>query len=129
MDKVDIHGWSGEHPDRVGECGHGGASTLGQEQGGFRLALREDPKRASALEGWDPLALAVATRNDLEAVAAALDERGVRHGRVIRATLGWLLSAEAPDGLQVRFYTEERHEEDAGDTPRTSGVRRGPRAS
>lgn len=78
--------------------------------GGFQLALREDPARAAALAGWDPLALAVATRTDLDTVAAGLEERNIDHGPVIRATLGWLLSAEGPDGLQVRFYTEERHD-------------------
>lgn len=78
--------------------------------GGFRIALREDPTRAEALAGWDPLALAVATRSDLDTIAAALDARGIEHGPIIQATLGWLLSAEAPGGLQVRFYTEQRHD-------------------
>jgi catechol 2,3-dioxygenase-like lactoylglutathione lyase family enzyme len=78
--------------------------------GGFRMALREDPARADALVGWDPLALAVATRSDLDTIVAALDARGIEHGSIIRATLGWLLSAEAPGGLQVRFYTEQRHD-------------------
>jgi catechol 2,3-dioxygenase-like lactoylglutathione lyase family enzyme len=78
--------------------------------GGFRIALREDPARADALAGWDPLALAVRTRDDLDGIAAELDARGIAHGPVIQATLGWLLSAEAPGGLQVRFYTEQRHD-------------------
>jgi catechol 2,3-dioxygenase-like lactoylglutathione lyase family enzyme len=78
--------------------------------GGFRLALREDPVRASALAGWDPIALAVPSRDDLAGIAAELDARGIAHGPVIQATLGWLLSAEAPGGLQVRFYTEQRHD-------------------
>jgi catechol 2,3-dioxygenase-like lactoylglutathione lyase family enzyme len=77
--------------------------------GGLRIALREDRARATALAGWDPLALAVATRGDLDTIAAELDARGIAHGSPIRATLGWLLSVEAPDGLQLRFYTEERH--------------------
>jgi hypothetical protein len=72
--------------------------------------LREDPARADALAGWDPLALAVRTRDDLDGIAAELDARGIAHGPVIQATLGWLLSAEAPGGLQVRFYTEQRHD-------------------
>lgn len=78
--------------------------------GGLRIALREDPPRAAALAGWDPLALAVKTRADLDTVVACLDEHGIEHGPIIRATLGWLLSADAPDGLQVRFYTEEQHD-------------------
>jgi catechol 2,3-dioxygenase-like lactoylglutathione lyase family enzyme len=78
--------------------------------GGFRIALREDPARASALAGWDPLALAVATRADLDAIAAELDARRIDHGPVIQATLGWLMSVEAPGGIQLRFYTEQRHD-------------------
>lgn len=78
--------------------------------GGFQLALREDPERAAALAGWDPLALAVATRRDLDTIAGELDSRGIPHGPVIEATLGWLLSAEAPGGMQLRFYTQERHD-------------------
>jgi catechol 2,3-dioxygenase-like lactoylglutathione lyase family enzyme len=78
--------------------------------GGFRIALREDPARAVALAGWDPLALAVPTRSDLDTIVAELDARGIEHSPVIQATLGWLLSAEAPGGLQVRFYTERRHD-------------------
>jgi catechol 2,3-dioxygenase-like lactoylglutathione lyase family enzyme len=77
--------------------------------GGLRIALREDSQRAAALDGWDPLALAVATRADLDTIAADLDARGIEHSPVITATLGWLLSTTAPGGLQLRFYTEERH--------------------
>jgi catechol 2,3-dioxygenase-like lactoylglutathione lyase family enzyme len=76
---------------------------------GFRIALREDPARATALAGWDPLALAVPTRRDLDTIAAELDARGIHHGPVIQATLGWLLTVEGPDGVQLRFYTEEQH--------------------
>ena len=81
-----------------------------QPLGDLRMAFREDPERAAALNGWDPLALAVATRADLDTVAAELDARGIEHGPVITATLGWLLSATGPGGLQLRFYTDERHD-------------------
>lgn len=77
---------------------------------GLRLALREDPERAAALAGWDPLALAVATRDDLDIITAELDRRGIDHSEVIRASLGWLLSVDGPDQIQLRFYTEQRHE-------------------
>jgi catechol 2,3-dioxygenase-like lactoylglutathione lyase family enzyme len=77
--------------------------------GGVRLALREDPDRAAALKGFDPVALAVETRADLDDVVAELDRRGVEHGPVVQATLGWLLAVTSPDELQLRFYTEERH--------------------
>ena len=80
-----------------------------RELGGSALALREDAGRAAALSGWDPVAYAVATRADLDRVIAGLDERGVEHGPVVEATLGWMLAVPGPGGEQVRFYTVERH--------------------
>ena len=77
--------------------------------GGVALALREDPDRAAALRGWDPVAFAVPTRADLDEVVRELDRRGVPHADVIRASLGWMLAATGPDDQQVRFYTVERH--------------------
>ena len=77
--------------------------------GGVGLALREDPDRAAALQGWDPIAFAVHTRAELDDVVAALDRAGVPHSDVIRASLGWMLAATGPDDQQVRFYTLERH--------------------
>ena len=77
--------------------------------GTLTLCLREDPARAVALAGFDPLAVLVATRADLDKVTAHLDLLGVAHGPVITATLGWLLSAPDPDGIDVRFYTAEHH--------------------
>jgi len=74
---------------------------------GLRLALREDPERARALAGFDPLALAVRTRADLDTAVAGLDERGVPHGPVIAASKGWLVGVDDPDGRQLRFYTDE----------------------
>ena len=42
-------------------------------------------------------------------MSAHLDHLGVAHGPVITATLGWLLSAADPDGIDLRFYTAEQH--------------------
>ena len=57
--------------------------------GTLTLCLREDPPRASAFAGFDPL--------------------GIPHGPVTTATLGWLLSTTDPDGVDLRFYTAEHH--------------------
>ncbi len=81
-----------------------------QPLAGLRIALREEPARAAALAGWDPIALAVESRADLDTVARRLDELGIEHGPVVQATLGWLIVAEAPDQQQLRFYTLERHD-------------------
>ena len=68
-----------------------------------------DPDRASALAGWNVLALAVEARSDLDSAAAALDERGIDHGPILEASLGWILVVTGPDGLELRLYTRERH--------------------
>ncbi|MBV8979320.1 MAG: hypothetical protein JO086_00290 [Acidimicrobiia bacterium] len=44
------------------------------------------------------------------------DELNVEHSPVIEATVGWMMSFKDPDGLELRFYTADRH----GDTPRPS---------
>jgi catechol 2,3-dioxygenase-like lactoylglutathione lyase family enzyme len=77
--------------------------------GTLTLCLREDPPRASAFAGFDPLAILVATRADLDEVTAHLDHLGIPHGPVTTATLGWLLSTTDPDGVDLRFYTAEHH--------------------
>jgi catechol 2,3-dioxygenase-like lactoylglutathione lyase family enzyme len=80
-----------------------------QPLGNLTLCLREDPPRAQALAGFNPLAVLVATRADLDDIAAHLDQHGVSHGPVLTATLGWLLSAVDPDRIELRFYTAEHH--------------------
>ncbi len=77
--------------------------------GSLTVCLREDPTRAAALAGFGLLAVLVATRVDLDKITVHLDQLGVGHGPVITATLGWLLSAPDPDGIDLRFYTAEQH--------------------
>jgi catechol 2,3-dioxygenase-like lactoylglutathione lyase family enzyme len=75
------------------------------------LALRHDPVRARALAGFDPLALAVATRSDLEAWRDRLDAAGHPHGGIITGHQGWVLvGLSDPDGFEPRLYTIERHD-------------------
>ena len=80
-----------------------------ERRGGLTLCLREDPARARALAGFDPYAVLVPTRRDLDRVLDRLDDLGVAHGPVVTASLGWLVRAVDPDGIELRFYTEERH--------------------
>lgn len=77
--------------------------------GNLTLCLREDRPRARALAGFNPLAVLVATRADLDDIAAHLDQLAVTRGPVLTATLGWLLSAADPDRIELRFYTAEHH--------------------
>lgn len=77
--------------------------------GNLTLCLREDPPRARALAGFNPLAVLVATRADLDDIATHLDQLAVTHGPVLTATLGWMLNAVDPDRIELRFYTAEHH--------------------
>jgi catechol 2,3-dioxygenase-like lactoylglutathione lyase family enzyme len=76
-------------------------------QSGVRYAVRREPDRAGALRGFDPVALAVTTRAELEAWVEHLDEHGVEHGPIINGHIGWVLGFSDPDGIEVRLYTLE----------------------
>ena len=74
----------------------------------LRLALRLDPARAAALSGFDPVALAVPTREDVRAWAEYLDTAGQQHGGVVTGHNGGsvLVGLHDPDGIEIRLYAE-----------------------
>ena len=78
-------------------------------KGGFALAIREDCAVAQAMVGFDPIAILVQGRADVEAWADRLDELGVAHSPVRAGALGWLLSFDDPDGLQLKIYSDDSH--------------------
>lgn len=79
--------------------------------GTVSLAARRDPARAASLAGFDPIALGVPTRADLEAWQRRLDELAVPHGGIVTGHEGWaIVGLHDPDGIEVRLYTLERHE-------------------
>jgi catechol 2,3-dioxygenase-like lactoylglutathione lyase family enzyme len=80
-----------------------------ERRNGLTLCLREDLSRARALAGFDPYAVLVPTRRELDDVLDRLDDLGVAHSPVITASLGWLVRVTDPDGIQLRFYTQETH--------------------
>jgi catechol 2,3-dioxygenase-like lactoylglutathione lyase family enzyme len=80
-----------------------------ERRNGLTLCLREDVPRARALAGFDPYAVLVPTRADLDGVLGRLEDLGLPHSPVITASLGWLVRVTDPDGIELRFYTEERH--------------------
>jgi catechol-2,3-dioxygenase len=82
--------------------------SLQAPNGRVRLALRQAPERVAALSGFDPIAWAVETRDDLEGWAAHLDREGVKHGPIIQATIGWIIPFADPDGREVKLYTLQR---------------------
>jgi catechol 2,3-dioxygenase-like lactoylglutathione lyase family enzyme len=75
----------------------------------LRLALRADPRRSRALAGFDLVAVAVSTLDDLHAVTARAAGLGTSHGPVVQGHQGWACDIPDPDGIVVRLYTHERH--------------------
>ncbi len=80
-----------------------------QPQGGFTLALRENPPIALAMAGFDPFAILVESRRDLETWAQRLDDLGIEHAPIKVGALGWLFAFTDPDGLRLKLYTREEH--------------------
>jgi catechol 2,3-dioxygenase-like lactoylglutathione lyase family enzyme len=74
---------------------------------GFQIALRENLDLARALSGGDPFALEV-TLEGLGDWAAHLDDLGVPHGPIIKASSGHAMGFADPDGVQIRLYAPEK---------------------
>jgi catechol 2,3-dioxygenase-like lactoylglutathione lyase family enzyme len=82
--------------------------ALADGSGRLRLALRLDPVRAAALEGFDPVALQVPERDDVKAWRARLDDLGQSHGGVVTGHKGGsvLVGLHDPDGIEIRLYAD-----------------------
>jgi catechol 2,3-dioxygenase-like lactoylglutathione lyase family enzyme len=82
--------------------------ALADPAGSVRLALRHDPRRAGALAGFDPLAVAVPTRDAVQAWRRRLDELGQPHGGVVTGHKGGsvLVGLHDPDGIEIRLYAD-----------------------
>ena len=81
---------------------------LQDPSGRLRLALRLDPLRAAALAGFDPIALVVPKRDDVEDWRARLDDLSQPHGGVVRGHQGGsvLVGLHDPDGIEIRLYAD-----------------------
>ncbi len=73
-----------------------------------QIALRVDRARAAALAGFDPVALMVPTRDDVERWRRRLDDLNVSHGGVVRGHGGGsvLVGLSDPDGIELRLYAD-----------------------
>lgn len=82
--------------------------VLTDAAGRMRLALRHDPVRAAALAGFDPVALEVPKREDVESWRDRLDDLGQAHGGVVTGHQGGsvLIGLHDPDGIEIRLYAE-----------------------
>ncbi|GHH37036.1 VOC family protein [Lentzea cavernae] len=85
--------------------------------GAAGLSLRENPGKARAIAGFDPVNWAVETREDLQDWIAHLDGLKIPHSPEIEASIGWLLVFNDPDGLEIHLYTDQEHGVDHGDRP------------
>jgi catechol 2,3-dioxygenase-like lactoylglutathione lyase family enzyme len=74
-------------------------------KGELVFALRENAPAASGMAGFDPFAIMLRGRSDIEHWVRRLDELGVAHSAIIEAAIGFIMSFDAPDGLELRFYT------------------------
>lgn len=72
----------------------------------MQLAFRCDPDRAKALSGFDPIALGVPTRADLDQWLDRLASLGERHDGIVEGHRGSVLvGLRDPDGIEIRLYT------------------------
>ena len=78
--------------------------ALRHRDSGVMLALRRDPERAEALNGFDVVCLSVGTRDDLDHVLGQLDALGVAHGDPGPGRGGDAADVPDPDGLVVRLH-------------------------
>lgn len=76
------------------------------------VELRTAPRTAAAISGFDPVTYLVATRAELQAWSAHLDDLGVEHSPELRGIIGWVLIVRDPDGMAIRLHTDEHHEFD-----------------
>ncbi len=69
--------------------------------GTVSLALRRDPDRVAAWSGFDPIALAVPTRDEVQAWRQRLDDLDQPHGGVVTGHNGGsvLVGLRDPDGI------------------------------
>jgi catechol 2,3-dioxygenase-like lactoylglutathione lyase family enzyme len=87
-------------------------AILRDPEGRVCLGLRCEPERAAALTGFDPIALAVGTVAGLEAWQRRLDDLGEKCDGIVSGHYGSaLIGLRDPDGIEVRFYTEESRDE------------------
>jgi catechol 2,3-dioxygenase-like lactoylglutathione lyase family enzyme len=91
-----------------------------RSKGDLSLALRENGEAAKGAAGFDFFAIMLYGRPDIESWATRLDELGVARSEIIEATIGFVLTFEDPDGIQLRFYTLNEHGADPEGRVRTA---------
>jgi catechol 2,3-dioxygenase-like lactoylglutathione lyase family enzyme len=85
--------------------------------GELTLSLRENAPAAKGFAGFDPFAIMLRGRSDVDHWVGRLDSLGIAHGDVIAAPIGYILTFHDPDGLELRFYTLNEQGRDPFDRP------------
>jgi catechol 2,3-dioxygenase-like lactoylglutathione lyase family enzyme len=82
--------------------------ALSDSSGTVQIAIRQDPARAAALSGFDPIALRVPARADVEAWRQRLDDLGQSHGGIVIGHKGGsvLVGLRDPDDIEIRLYAD-----------------------
>jgi len=72
-----------------------------------QIALRLDPDRARAWSGFDPVALLVSSRDEVQRWSARLHDLGEPHD-VVQGHHGGavLVGLHDPDGIEIRLYAD-----------------------
>jgi catechol 2,3-dioxygenase-like lactoylglutathione lyase family enzyme len=82
--------------------------AMADPSGTVQLGFRCDPDRAKALAGFDPVAIGIPTRADLDEWRDKLTSLGEQHDGIIEGHAGSVLvGLHDPDGIEVRLYTED----------------------
>ncbi len=76
-----------------------------RSKGDLALSLRENARAAKGIAGFDPFAIMLRGRSDIDHWVGRLDDLGIAHSPVIEAPIGYIMTFDDPDGLQLRFYT------------------------
>jgi catechol 2,3-dioxygenase-like lactoylglutathione lyase family enzyme len=76
-----------------------------RSKGDLALSLRENARAAVGISGFDPFAIMLRGRADIEHWAQRLDDMAVAHSTIIEAAIGCIMMFHDPDGLELRFYT------------------------
>lgn len=79
--------------------------ALRSSVGEITISLREQPTAARGLAGFDPFAMMLGGRADVEHWCERLDRLGVAHADIVDAPIGSILVFTDPDGIELRFYS------------------------
>jgi catechol 2,3-dioxygenase-like lactoylglutathione lyase family enzyme len=72
---------------------------------GVSYALREDPQRARALAGYDPVAFVVDDDTAIIAWVAHLTALGIENSGLVSGMTGSVVGFDDPDGIKVVLYS------------------------